>query len=666
LINLTPKLSSVAKLNRVVSVFIFFLTLGYSSILCSVAWAQQHVTVTIPVNTPPSIPILISPENNSYVNTTTVTFVWQAATDQYGISEYELHLDGSLYFDNIPTTSTSNSQYTLVYDSNADTYTLTVVVPLTEGTHTWKIRAVDVQNAGTDSVTWSFTIDSLAPSFIITEIGGVAVSISAQDISTVPTTPIELENNEPLLIGTGEPNSTVNVTVTIPGDPTQVYVFTINPDGTWSLQLGILPRDTVITLDFVITDLAGNVSVLSGVQFIITQDVIVFPPASASPSPGTSPTPTPSAPLIAIPLTPPREAVYNLLQELLERLPAPLQAIVASLPPGTLETIRNLGPVSTALVVAAIPLLTTAAIATQFGARFSLEILARILQALGLIPSGKPRGFVFDSRTHKGIPFALLTITSVDVSGTPGEDNVVDFSHTPLIETVVSDVEGVYKGVELPLGKYQIDVRHQEYRFPTARPRPPYLTTHDYYRGEEFEIASEKDAELLFLIPMDAIEETGKRTWKNQVRVSLAYLSRFGAMLILPLFVVSGILTLLFPSIWNWLVFGTYAVMVAYKSVGWFKIPRLTGVVIDTHGVAIENAIVRIIISENSELAVVTNTKSDGRFSAFVKPGKYQISVVNPGYVWTDTPVGSFYEVDLTEQPLHLVATMEQVDQWVG
>ncbi len=651
------------QLSRVVSVFILLLTLGYSSIFCPSAWAQQHVTVTIPVNTPPSIPILISPENNSYVNTTTVTFVWQAATDQYGIAEYELYLDGNLYFDNIPTTSTSNGQYTLVYDSGTDTYTLTVVVPLTEGTHTWKIRALDVQSAGTDSVTWSFTIDSLAPSFVITEIGGVAVSISAQDISTVPATPIELENNEPLLIGTGEPNSTVNVTVTIPGDPTQSFTFVINPDGTWSLQLGILPRDTVITLDFVIIDLAGNVSVLSGVQFIITQDVIIFPPPSPSASPGASPVASPTPPLIAIPLTPPREAIYNFLQELLERLPAPLQALVASLP---LETIRNLGPISTALVIAAIPLLTTAAIATQFGARFSLEILARILQALGLIPSGKPRGFVFDSRTHKGIPFALLTITSVDTTGTPGEANVVDFDHTPLIETVVSDVEGVYKGVELPLGKYQIDVRHQEYRFPTARPRPPYLTTHDYYKGEEFEIASEKDAELLFLIPMDAIEESGKRTWKNQVRVSLAYLSRFGAMLILPLFVISGILTLLFPSIWNWLVFGTYAAMVAYKSVGWFKIPRLTGVVIDTHGIALENAIVRIIISENSELAVVTNTKADGRFAAFVAPGKYQISIVNPGYVWTDTPVGSFYEVDLTEQSQHLVATMEQVEQWVG
>jgi hypothetical protein len=644
------------------------------------------VSATVPTNIAPSTPILISPPNNSYVTTNLVTFVWEGSTDRYGIQEYELYLDGNRYFDGIPTSATDNSQYTLTYNSSEHEYTLVVKVPISEGTHTWKIRAEDTQGAFADSATWTFTLDSQAPSFVITAIGDQTVSISAQDLSTVPVTPIELDNNEPLLQGTGEANSTVQLTVTIPGDPTQNFTFTVDTNGSWSQQLGILPRDTIITLDFVITDSAGNISILSGVRFLIRQEVIIFPPPSASPSPTPipsaspgpgepSPSPTtepspqasPLPPLIAIPITPPREIVYNIIQETYELLPEPLKALVATVPPETLEAIKNLGPISTALVVAAIPVLTTAAVATQFGARFSIELLARILQALGLIPSGKPRGFVFDSRTHKGIPFALLTITSItDNQNQPFDINTVDLHSLPLMETVVSDVDGVYKGVDLPPGKYQIDVRHQEFRFPTARTRPPYLTLRDYYKGEVFEILSEKDAELLFLIPMDAIEESGKRTWQNRVRVFLAYLSRFSALLILPLFVLSGILTLLFPSVWNWLVFGIYVVMVCYKSVGWFKIPRLTGVVIDSGGHPLESAIVRVMNSETSELVLVTTTNADGRFNAFIDPGNYQLSVIKPGFVWTDTPVGSLMEVNLGKDAQHLIATMEQMDQWVG
>lgn len=434
------------------------------------------VSLRVPTNDNPTTPILISPPNNSYVTTSLVTFVWQGSTDSHGIGEYELYLDGSLYFDNIPTSDTDNSEYTLTYNSTTNEYTLVIKSPLAEGSHTWKISAVDTLGSGrTDSATWTFIVDTQAPSFIITDIGDAAVTISAQDITTIPSSPVELTNNEPLLQGTGEANSTVILTVTIPGDPTQTFTFTIDAGGSWSQQLGILPRGVVMTLDFVITDLAGNVSVLSGVQFIITQEVIVFPPVSPSPSA------SPEVPLIAIPITPPREILFNLAQEIFELLPDTLKTLVASIPP----QIRNLGPISTALVIAAIPLLATASIATQFGVRFSLELLARILQALGLVPAGKPRGFVFDSHNHKGIPFALLTITSVPEKTLPltADPNTLNLATTPLIETVVSDVEGVYKGVELPPGKYQIDVRHQEYRFPTIKPRPAYLTLRDFYKG---------------------------------------------------------------------------------------------------------------------------------------------------------------------------------------
>jgi hypothetical protein len=104
-----------------------------------------------------------------------------------------------------------------------------------------------------------------------------------------------------------------------------------------------------------------------------------------------------------------------------------------------------------------------------------------------------------------------------------------------------------------------------------------------------------------------------------------------------------------------------YVCIVGYKSLKWFKIPRLSGTVVDKTGQPLENAIVRLVNSETNELALVSNTHSDGSFNAFVEPAEYQVSVIKPGYFWADVPVGSFFSADLRGEPQHLVATMEQI-----
>lgn len=178
---------------------------------------QANVTATVADHTPPSVPILIAPDNGSTITDSTPTFIWEGSTDDRGIGKYELYLDGSVLFGSIPTGATTNSSYTLTYDSATHRYSLTPSTALAEGNHTWKVRAIDIYDNYTDSVTWSFTLDSPPPTFILTDIGEVEVSISAQDITTVPDEPIEIEENEPLLLATGEANSTVEVTLTIPG-----------------------------------------------------------------------------------------------------------------------------------------------------------------------------------------------------------------------------------------------------------------------------------------------------------------------------------------------------------------------------------------------------------------------------------------------------------------
>lgn len=647
--------------------FVFLLTfsiLFFTSASPSFAQAgplseNTAVTATVPDNNPPSTPILIAPSNGAYVTDSTPDFVWEESTDDYGMNYYQLFLDGDLLFSNIPLTDTDNSFYTLTYDSIEGEYTLTPKDTLTDGTHTWKIRAVDNSNHVTDSATWSFTVDTLAPSFVITAIGDQSVNISAQDLSTVPASPVELEDNEPLLLGTGEASSTITAILTIPSDPTQNFSFTIDINGNWGLQLGLLPREVIMTLDFTITDLAGNISILEDIQFIINQEVIVFPPASpspspdASPTPGTSPSPTPSVPptspeptvppLIEIPFTPPREIVNEVFQELFERFtiaPGPVsQALV--------ETGRVVAPFSAVVAASAVPVFSLFAIASQFGGNLSFNLLIRLLQALGLIPAGKPQGLVFNSKTYEPVPFALLTITNEGST------------RAPVHETVVTDVEGVYSGVQLTPDTYTLTASHQDYVFPTVKQRPAYINIRDYYRGEPFTVTSEKE-EQLFLIPVDPIAENAQAQGSRRWRLFFSRLTRATSSLVVPIWLLSGFLTMLFPTIWNWLVFGLYSIQMLRLAWQWFKVPRVTGQVIDTHGQVVANAVIRLSLPQAAELIAVVSTNATGEFSFFVPPDKYQISVSHREYIWNEAGTAlTFNEIDATQSAQHLLLTMQ-------
>lgn len=650
--------------------------------------AQTTVTASVPDNTGPTTPILISPTNGSRTTDGTPSFIWQRSTDTNGIGYYQLRLDGSTLFNNIPTTATNNANYTLTYNSATQRYTLTPKATITDGTHTWQVRVFDTLGNGTNSATWSFTIDTLAPSFVISNFGELAVSISAQDAGTIPTNPLVLEENEPLIVATGEANSSVSVVLTIPGDPTQNFSTTVNSAGNWNLQLGILPRDVTMTLDFTITDQAGNVSVLSDLDFLIESDEIVFPPvspsptasgsaspspsvtpsASTTPAPGVTPspnssptvspspsaglvvpTPRPQVPRIRIPVIPPREVANEIRQEIVERVPRQVKQVVEAVPEEVRKTVESTTPYSGVLVSAALPAASAVAIGAQFGGSLSFTMILRILQALGLIPAGKPQGLVFNSRTYEPVPFALLTITN------PDSDKAA------VTETVVTDVAGVYRGIRLAPDRYQIQVSHQDYRFPSKKSRPNYIQLKDFYKGELFEVESQ-ESQQLFLIPIDPLNESGSLSWKTRLRVKVSQLSRVTTVLLLPLFVVSGILALLFPSIWNNTIFALYSFLLIHRTIGWFRPPIISGTVLDQNGQAIQNAVIRLRDAKTNQLSAVLSTDKTGSFSMLGKKAVYEIIISKPGYVWENESSLSSYEIDATESPQELVATMKPVE----
>lgn len=239
---------------------------------------NSKVTATIPDHTSPSTPILISPPDGSWVTTQKPTFTWYPSTDDVGVDHYQLIIDGVVVLDNI---SPSNNP------------SVTIPNALNDGTHTWKVIVFDAAGNSNTSATWTFYIDSQAPNFILKQLGEKIVNISAQDSSTWPTEPYVLTSNPVALLATTESNSQVTVTVSWQGQVRQTLTSNATGD-LWQALLGIVPRDVVITLDFLIRDHVDLVSVLEGVQFIVPS--ISLPPLGGGLTPTTSAGPTGAVP----------------------------------------------------------------------------------------------------------------------------------------------------------------------------------------------------------------------------------------------------------------------------------------------------------------------------------------------------------------------------------
>jgi len=598
---------------------------------------DTSVTATVPDIVPPSAPILISPENGALLNDATPTFIWQGSTDNVGISYYQLYLDGAILYNNIPTSNTSNSFYTLVYDSGSGQYSLTPTATISNGPHTWAIYVFDVSGNYNNSATWSFNIDTLAPNFIITSIGPIATNISAQDIESIPDDPIELENNSPLFTGTGENNSTVKVTVSMPGEIDQVINFTIDENGNWNFQLGILPRDEIITLNFIITDLVGNISIITNLKILIIQEYIIYPP-TPTPSPGV--VPTPPTPIIKIPILPPAEIMVRIFQAIKKMLPDAIVTIISQTPEiiqaVILKITESLAPFGTLVATAIIPIFSLLALLLQFGQQLSWQLILKILQALGFIPPKEPQGIVYDSDTNAPVSFALLTITSAK-----------EGMAQQIVATLVTDINGIYQGAQLPKGKYIISVSHQDYKFPTDKQRPAYLTIQEFYRGEVFEVTS-SDSQQLFLIPVDRLTETHEnQSLKKTLRRILQKIKFIN--LFWPLLAISVVITIFYPTVINLVVLMFYAFILLKKVLKWLKRPSLSGYVVNTNESPVENAIIRINDPEKSRFTALITTNSKGYFSAYLEPNKYQIQVSKNGFVWMrEGSQLSLAEIDVT------------------
>lgn len=530
---------------------------------------QVQVTASVSDNEDPSVPILVAPENNATVTTSTPDFVWKQSTDNFGISKYQLVLDGEILFDSIPTSTADRPDFQLVFSSETGEYILTPTAALADGTHTWKIIAFDLHGNTASSVTWTFTIDTTAPTFLITTIESYQTSISAQDLLTVPSEPFVLSENQPTLSGTGEALSQVSLQVTLPDGTSTYYQFVIDEAGNWTVTLGTLPRDTVIDLDFVITDPAGNVSLLSNVLLILPTSVVIIPPLG--PFPGAE-----------IPLIPPREHITQIIT----RYPTTgtfvsLASTKFATATTTLQLTIRWSDLLVILLLIGLPLLKTILLAWQFGGELSLRVLSRIWRAIGLYSlfSATPQGIVLERSTQSPASFAPIIFS--------GETN----GKKPIREVTLTNAQGIYARLDLPEGSYRASVSDDNCLFPTPVPAPTHLNWRQHYVGLGFSITPDQPEPIL-IIP---VEDTKKEI---SLTMRIKYAVLHSPMLSLVLAAAMLVCSFIFPSVVNFVVSAGYLLLYLYITWRDRKV-GLEGILINSRKEPIHLA---VVVLESSKL----------------------------------------------------------------
>ena len=386
--------------------------------------------------------------------------------------------------------------------------------------------------------------------------------------------------------------------------------------------------------------------------------------SSSSESPSTS---TPSVPIISLPLleeeipivTENIEAVEETTALVVEQFSDRLEQIggnlarawetassivtenkaIRQLAAAATAAAKEVAPISAAASVAVVPSMAAAYIllvTPQFSQNISLNLFWKILQILGIMPSRKPAGLVYDSFSKKPVAFALVTFTGQTAQ-----------SFSSIKETAVTDQYGVFQGVKLPPGDYWASVSHQDYKFPTQKARPPYLSIKEFYKADKFGVKSEYDQQTL-IVPLDLLQkkkELDKTIWKNiKFFVSSNLFRHFHYFM----FVISLILTILTPSVINLFILSIYLLLFFTKQIRILLNTKLTGKIVNNFGKALGNVIIKI--SEESGLVLaLASSDIHGNFKIYLPKKKYQIEFSREGHYWAgEARPMTLPEVDLS------------------
>lgn len=570
--------------------FFFFFAFLFSCTESFVFASDVDVKATIKDIVPPSVPILIEPTDGAFLSDNTPAFKWYESTDNAKMHHYVFYLDGHILYNNIPLFDTDTGAFSLDYNELDGIYTLTPKNGYEDGVHSWGVAAVDYANLNSLSDIWDFTIDTLAPNFVLKKIGDTNVNISAADAGTVPADPIiifrnDATANEPVLIAYGEANSSVKLTVLIPNDPTQVYNTSVNSSGYYEVKLGILPRNTDIRLDFIITDGVGHVSVLEKVYFrivlqhwptstptpTVTNTVTTSPTTNPSPTlsktvspsisitgkpsytltPTSSPTLSPTAsitpiPTGIIPIIPPKEIIHEASDEIIETLPDSAATYIREFLSSTLW--KDLSLFFALLTLILFYILSFLVLLSKFVADFSTLLLKRVLFLMFPTFFKAKKHLVFEYRETLASP--LVKVELVDLNG-----KVVDFT--------ITNLDGNFNDLDKKDNKnWKLKVKDSNFYYPIGDQKPSQLETWQFYQDQ---VMDENYFGQPILIPTLRAAGQDRLPFLERLRIFVLYLLDYPIWFLIWLIFFSLIFVMRYQSIYNDLALFFYIFMVLVK-----------------------------------------------------------------------------------------------------
>lgn len=202
---------------------------------------------------PPEAPILISPQNSSYITANEPIFVFQRPED--GVEMYQLFIDSKLAVDNIT--------------DQENTLNIPSPLKLEDGQHSWFIKAFDENNKFSFSSTWYFTVDTISPFILLEEVGeNINLNFSSENPSTIPPgKTIATNKNKPSFFGKGEPGAIIQID--LEGEKTYQFKTVVDDSGSFVL----VPDRSIINDTYIVSissfDSAGNTTILPSFKLIV-------------------------------------------------------------------------------------------------------------------------------------------------------------------------------------------------------------------------------------------------------------------------------------------------------------------------------------------------------------------------------------------------------------
>lgn len=264
----------------------------------------------------------------------------------------------------------------------------------------------------------------------------------------------------------------------------------------------------------------------------------------------------------------------------------------------------------------------------------TLTSLQNLFMIAGIIPYKKRKGYVYQTQTIKGIPFATI--------------NLVESDSRNILATITTDLDGTYYYPSIAEGNYYLEVKHSDNLFPTRQQRSVQQSILDFYKGEVIAVNSNKEQQQI-VIPMDQLNALdGKVAFKTKVLMFVNQTLIWLQWTLYPMLILAIIAAVLVPSLLNILIALVYVILVSVKLLGNLKLPTLKIKIIDkVSGSGINNAFVELRDS-NRALVAIGKTNSSGVAKFYIPKAVYSVTINAKEYI-SDSGFGELKTVDSTQ-----------------